>query len=642
MKNISGFWQIKNKNKDVFMNTVQGVTRLAEEKGDNAVFLTDETRLSALGCISDKSSAENASPVKSSNGRYLIIFSGELYNLAELKSELETDVSFLNESFEECVLHGIEVWGLEKTLQKMNGVFAFVVWDNREEKYFFARDKIGAKNIYYGVQNGTLFFATSLTSLRMNSLFSAEIDKNVLSLFFRYCYIPVPYSIYKDIKKLEQGFYMSCDRDFNFKKHCYWNALDVTVNGKKNLCKHFEVDAVLKTENILKKAVSKRMENKEKTGVFLSGGIDSSLIAALAQKQSELPVRTFSMGLSEKKYDETVGAEQVAKHLGAEHATFFVTPDNVLQVIPKMPDIYDEPFSDSSQIPTFMLLSFVGQHVKTGLTGDGGDEVFGGYNRYLWADNIWNKIEKIPYFAKAGAAGLIKMISPNVWDKVADKFSGIMPGIFNYRLFGDKLHKLAGVLTSRSQNEMYLSLASHWKNPEKIVLGAKEPETLPRSSELVEKIPDFVERMMFMDLMTYLPDDGVVKVVKAAESAGVNARSPILDPEVVEFSKTLPMTMKIKNGKNKWILREILYKYVPFAMVDRPKMGFGVPIDAWLRGPLKKYAENLLDEKQMKKDGILNVALVQRLWREHLRCAKNNAYDLWDVIMFQAWKNKWM
>ncbi|MBL7072746.1 MAG: asparagine synthase (glutamine-hydrolyzing) [Candidatus Omnitrophica bacterium] len=621
MGSIVGFWQIGNRDKR------------AGWKKTALKFWRDETRGVVLG-------NETAEPVVSDCGRYVIAFGGELYNGREVAEELK-DETLTNASFERVVLGAILKWGLEKALKQINGVFSLILWDAREERIFFARDKAGVGAFYYGAQNGTLFFSSNLTSLRTNELFNAELDRDVLSSFFRFAYVPVPHSIYKGINKLEAGSFISVDKELNLKKHTYWDALKITEEGRREFFGKNEDDAARELERLLKRAIVRRTESG-KTSVFLSGGIDSSLITALASAERAGEVRTFSMALNEASYNEAMDAREISKHLGTHHTEFLVTPEKALEVIPKLADIYDEPFSDSSQIPTYLLLAFAGGEVRTGLSGDGGDEIFGGYNRYLWADKVWKKAKKMPYGARGMFARAIKKIPPETWDKIADKFSKKYPALFNHRMFGDKAHKLADAVKSRSEDEMYLSLASHWREPEKLVLGSTEPKIALDLSNIRGRIPDFVERMMYLDLMTYLPDDGFVKVAKAARAAGIKVRSPIVDPEIIEFSKTLPVSMKIKNGKNKWILRRILHKYVPEEMIDRPKMGFGVPIDAWLRGPLRAWAEELLDEKEIKRDGILEPGVIGKLWKEHASGKRNNAYHLWDVLMFQSWKNRWM
>lgn len=626
MGSIAGFWQKGNGDKGAWERAARQKSRLK--------FWQDEACGIALG-------SEYHEPLRSLCGRYVIAFSGEIYNGREIREELGKEKTSIGASFERVILNAVLKWGLEKTLEKINGVFSFVLWDVREERIFFARDKVGAGTFYYGVQNGTLFFSSDLANLRANEFFSAELDRDVLSSFFRYAYVPVPHSIYKGINKLEAGLFISVDKELNLKKHVYWDALKITEEGRREFFEKNEDDAVQELECLLKRAIAKRTEIG-KTGIFLSGGIDSSLITALSASDGAEAVRTFSMALNEKGYNEAVSAGEIAKYLGTRHTEFLVTPEKALEVIPKLSDIYDEPFSDSSQIPTFLLLSFAAEHVQTGLSGDGGDEIFGGYNRYLWANKVWEKVRLVPYGARVMGSEFIKIISPKVWDKCADKFSQKFPTLFNHRMFGDKAHKLADALKSRSEDELYLALASHWRESEKLVLGATAPKSALDFSAIRKKIPDFVERMMYFDLMTYLPDDGFVKVAKAARRAGIKARGPLVDPEIIEFSKTLPVSMKIKNGKNKWILRRILHKYIPEKMIDRPKMGFGVPIDEWLRGPLRSWAEELLDEKEIKREGILDPGILGKLWKEHQGGKRNNAYHLWDALIFQSWKNRWM
>ncbi|NQT33470.1 MAG: hypothetical protein HQ594_07350 [Candidatus Omnitrophica bacterium] len=360
------------------------------------------------------------------------------------------------------------------------------------------------------------------------------------------------------------------------------------------------------------------------------------------QAQSAMPVRTFTIGFHEDRYNEAVSARGVAEHLGTDHTELYVTPDELRETIPSLPNIYDEPFSDSSQVPTYLISKLTRSHVTVSLSGDGGDENFGGYNRYLWAKRVWDGTRRVPVFMRSGLSGLMKGVSPQRWDSLSERCTSFMPGIFDHRLFGDKLHKLADALTCTSPDELYSALVSHWRDPASMVLGSREPLTILQDEKVRKAIPDFVDRMMFLDLVTYLPGDILQKVDRASMAVSLEARVPLLDHRVVEFAKRLPLSVKIKDAKSKWILRKVLSRHVPEELIERPKMGFGVPIDNWLRGPLREWAEDLLDENNMKKDGILDPRPVRKIWDEHLSGRKNWQYHLWDVLMFQAWKRKWM
>jgi len=583
-------------------------------------------------------------PMESFNGRYLIVFNGEIYNSKDIREKLEKEgIKFKDNSEAEVALNSFLIWGIRDALKMLNGVFAFAMWDKQENKLYLARDRIGVKPLYYGIQSTTLFFASELTDIAANKLFKPEIDRDVLALFFRHNYIPAPYSIYKKICKLEAGYYAVIDSNQNIKLNCYWDLRKLVEEGIKNPIDLSEEDATRELEKLLLDSIAKRMlEGNTQAAVFLSGGIDSSLTVALMQTQSNIPIKTFSIGLNDKEYNEAIHAKRIAHHLGTEHTELYITSDDALQVIPKLPDIYDEPFADSSQIPTLLVSQLARKYVTAILSGDGGDELFAGYNRYYWANSIWNTTKILPSFVKSSVTGLLKGISPQRWDKLFNRFGFLFPDAFKQRFPGDRLHKLVDLLESSYLEDIYLMLISHWKKPTDIVLSSREPKTVLHGDGIKDNIPNFIDRMMFFDLMTYLPDDGLVKVNKASTAARLKARTPMLDYRVVEFSKRLPLSFKIKNKKSKWILRKILYKYVPQKFIERPKMGFGVPMGDWLRGPLRDWAEELLNKQNLENDGFLNPEPIHRLWREHLSGSRNWQYHLWDVLMFQAWKARWM
>ena len=378
------------------------------------------------------------------------------------------------------------------------------------------------------------------------------------------------------------------------------------------------------------------MEADVPLGALLSGGVDSSAVVALMQAQSTLSVRTFSIGFCERGYNEAVHAKAVAKHLGTDHTELYVTAAEALSVIPKIPEIYDEPFSDSSQIPTFLVSKMARQHVTVALSGDGGDELFGGYNRYVWVRDVWRKVGWLPKSVRTAMARGLTSLSTQGWDRVFATIGPVLPHNLRPPLPGDKLHKLAGILACTSPEDMYRNLVSHWET-ESVVLGASEPTTSLTDHGQLADVPDFTQRMMFLDLVTYLPDDILTKVDRASMAVSLEARVPLLDHRVAEFAWTLPLAMKIQDGQGKWPLRQVLYKYIPKELVERPKMGFGVPIDVWLRGPLRDWAENLLDEARLKREGYFNPVPIRLKWREHLSGKRNWQYHLWDVLMFQAW-----
>ncbi|HYW71426.1 MAG TPA: asparagine synthase C-terminal domain-containing protein [Pyrinomonadaceae bacterium] len=393
---------------------------------------------------------------------------------------------------------------------------------------------------------------------------------------------------------------------------------------------------------MLRDAVGRRMISDVPLGALLSGGIDSSTVVALMQAQSPRPIKTFSIGFEEAAYNEAVAAKAVAQHLGTDHTELYVTPDEARGVIPQLPDLYDEPFADSSQIPTFLVCQLARRSVTVSLSGDGGDEVFSGYSGYQIAANAWSRLRLLPRPARRLAAGSIQKVPADRWDNLYAKLQPIVPSRYRRKMMGDQLYKLARVFGAADADALHHQIVSIWKSPEQLVLQAREPETPLLDPRLPELIPHFTNRMMYLDLITYLPDDILVKVDRASMGVSLEARCPLLDHRVVEFAWTLPFSYKQREGKGKWILREVLHKYVPRELVDRPKMGFGVPIDIWLRGPLREWAESLLDEQQLRQDGFFNPALVRSVWNEHLQGSLNHQHRLWIILMFQAWKAKWM
>ncbi len=668
MCGIMGFWKPPGFDRKSLRKLVTGMMDAAVHRGpDDDGFYIDEKFGLALGhrrlSIIDLSPL-GRQPMKSFNERYVIVYNGEVYNFGDLRKKLEDNfnISFKGNSDTEVILACFEVWGIEETLKKVNGMFAFALWDMKEKRLYLIRDRVGIKPLYYGVQNGILFFASELKSIRANRLFYPEINMAALALFFRHNYIPAPYTIYKNIYKLPPGCFLNVDNGLlaggSFSPHLsnssydaqhstlfpvrYWDAKIIAQDGFKNQVNLSESEAINELERLLLDAVGKRMIADVPLGAFLSGGLDSSTVVALMQAQSSIPVKTFTIGFYENNYDEARYAKKVAKHLGTDHTELYVTPKEAMEVVPSLPDIYDEPFSDSSQIPTFLVSQLTRKYVTVSLSGDGGDELFGGYNRYFWADNIRNKIKYLPGFGRNLIARMLTMVSPQCWDFLFSKLDNILPYSFKQSHPGDKLHKLSNVLRYKSADDLYRGLVSHWKEPEDLVRNSTEPDTILCDRNVRKIIPDFRDRMMFFDLITYLPDDILTKVDRASMAVSLEARVPILDHRVIEFSKRLPLSLKIKNGKSKWILRQVLNKYVPKELIERPKMGFGIPIDDWLRGPLRGWAENLLNEKKINQDGILNPEPIKELWQEHLSGKRNWQYLLWDVLMFQAWKEKWM
>lgn len=586
-------------------------------------------------------SAAGHQPMFSASGRYVIAFNGEIYNHLDIRAELERSkaaTSWRGHSDTETLLAGFDAWGIQKTLERAIGMFAFSVWDKQTHTLTLARDRLGEKPLYYGWINGVFLFGSELKALRTHPVWKGEIDRGALSLYMRHNYIPAPYSIYKGISKLRPG----CLITVSLKQRepgivTYWSGAKVAVNGVANIFTGSAPQAVNDLEVLLKDAVRQQMMADVPLGAFLSGGVDSSTVVALMQAQSSRPVQTFTIGFNEEGYNEAVHAKAVARYLGTDHTELYVTAEQALAVIPRLPSLYDEPFSDSSQIPTFLVSQLARKHVTVALSGDAGDELFCGYNRYQMTANLWRKLAAVPRPLRKLAAMALTTVAPQSWDRLAAHLATVVPATARFSNVGDKLHKGADVLSCQSADALYLGLVSHWHDPASIVIGGHEPPTLLSGDLPVLEGLDDVQRMMALDMLTYLPDDILTKVDRAAMGVSLETRVPFLDHRVAEFAWSLPQSMKLRDGQAKWALRQVLYRHVPKELIDRPKMGFGVPIDSWLRGPLREWAEALLDEGRLRQEGFFNPAPIREKWREHLSGQRNWQYHLWDILMFQAW-----
>lgn len=648
MCGITGFVQLSNTaNEDELGSTVTRMSDKISHRGpDWQGNWTDSTNGVALGfrrlAIIDLSPT-GRQPMVSACNRYTIVFNGEIYNYRDLKKEVEASGkfphAFRGTSDTEVLLAAFTVWGVEAVLQKTNGMFAFAVWDRELRTLTLGRDRLGEKPLYYGVHGKTFLFGSELKALKAHPSFQAEIDRDVLTLFLRSGYIPAPHSIYKGIYKLPPASWITFTPKLGevSTPTTYWSAREAAEKGVGAPFKGDEADAIRELEILLLDSVKIRMESDVPLGGFLSGGVDSSTTVALMQAQSSRPVKTFTMGFSEGEYDESKFAKKVAEHLKTDHTETVVTPKDALDVIPLLPTLYDEPFSDSSQIPTYLVSKIARQNVTVALSGDGGDELFGGYNRHTWGKTAWNMVEGLPDPVKSAFASGLNMVSPSGWNQIFQTLQPVLPGKLRWSNPGEKLQKLSAILKSQNPEDLYRKLISHCTNPEALVVNGKEPTTLFNNKNEWPKFSDFSLRMMYLDLVTYLPDDILAKVDRASMGVSLEARVPFLDHRIVEFAWTLPLEMKIKNGKTKHILRELLYKYVPKDLIERPKMGFSVPIDHWLKGPLKDWASNLLSPERMKKEGYLNESEITKKWQEHLSGERNFQHHLWDVLMFQAW-----
>jgi asparagine synthase (glutamine-hydrolysing) len=587
-------------------------------------------------------SKHGAQPMRSATGRFVISFNGEVYNFPSLKKQLEQlGHKFRGHSDTEVMLASIEQWGLEAAVSRFIGMFAFALWDKDQQSLSLVRDRIGIKPLYYRETATSLVFASELKALREYDSARLAIDRNVLASFFRYSYVPAPYTIYEGVNKLQPGTILTARFDasgnLETKVDTYWQLRDFAANGTPRFEGEYD-EALDQLQDLLGRAVSQRMVSDVPLGAFLSGGIDSSIVVSLMQQASTSPVKTFTIGFLEDGFNEAQWAKKVAEHLRTDHTEIYVSSEDACSVIPDLPTIYDEPFADSSQIPTVLVSRLARQDVTVCLSGDGGDELFSGYKRYDLGASVWRGIGWMPASVRSGFSRLLSELSgqrSNALEFALDPLFRRFGGASNVP---DKLQKVAALMRSSSREHAYHHIVSHWKDSLALVKGAtNEPRTmLGDPPPWLRGLPLF-DFMMAVDACTYLPDDILVKIDRASMSCGLEARVPILDHRVAEFAFGLPLAFKRKGGQQKLILRDLLSRFVPLELIDRPKMGFGVPIDKWLRGPLREWAADLLSSERLRGDGYLNPEPVLQKWKEHQSGERNWSAYLWDVLMFQAW-----
>lgn len=594
------------------------------------------TRLSIID-LSD----QGHQPMQSASGQYVIVFNGEIYNFQALRQSLErAGTRFRGCSDTEVLLEAIARWGVEVALARVNGMFAFALWDRRNRRLTLARDRLGEKPLYYGWMGQTFVFASEMKALLTHPATRIDIDRGALTLFMRHNYVPTPYSIFQGVAKLPPGTSLTVRADRPWERPealPYWSARSAAEDGCREPLDVSPKGAVDRLDTLLRESVAMRLVSDVPLGAFLSGGIDSSTIVALMQAEAPRAARTFTIGFHEARYDEAGYARAVARHLGTDHTELYVTPEDALTVIPSLPTVYDEPFADSSQIPTILLSRLARREVTVALSGDGGDELFGGYDRYRLHGHFSWIIRHLPGSFRARLAGVLTSLPPNSWEQLSRL--GVSLGakrLMNARV-GDRAHKFAEVIRSQNTHQLYKQLMSNWVQPASAVRDGYEPATPFSEAATVTSLVEPTHRLMYLDTITYLPDDILTKVDRASMSVGLEVRVPLLDHRVVEFAWRLAPQLKLRNGSGKWILRQLLHRYVPPHLVERPKMGFAVPIGHWLRGPLRPWAEELLARSRLEDEGLLQTDVIRRTWLEHLNGERDWKFALWNVLMFQAW-----
>lgn len=584
-------------------------------------------------------SPHGAQPMVSASGRFVLSYNGEIYNHLELRAKLEDQGSapaWCGHSDTETLLGCVDAWGLERTLRESVGMFAIALWDRGERILHLARDRFGEKPLYYGMQAGSLLFGSELKALEAHPDFERRIDRDAVALLLRHNYVPAPFSIWAGVRKLMPGTWVSVRvGQPPAEPVAYWSLAAVALRGGADSQLMSDDEARDALEDCLMRAVGGQMLSDVPLGALLSGGVDSSMIVALMQAQSSRPVRTFSIGFHEKGFDESVHAEAVARHLGTDHSTLHMSPADVLNMVPRMPQVYDEPFADSSQLPTSLVMALARRHVTVALSGDGGDELFGGYNRYFTLPQLWSVVGKVPTPLRHLFSRTVLGVSANRWDTLLGPFGRAV----GQARPGDKLHRVGQRLRGvRTIDDFYLALVTEWADAEALVPGSQRQRSLlGRCGEWPDP-GDPVQRMMLLDGLTYLPDDILAKVDRAAMAVSLETRAPFLDHRVAEFAWRLPLSQKIRRRQGKWLLRQVLYKHVPREIVDRPKMGFGIPLDDWLRGPLRDWAESLLSQEALHRGGLLDPAPIREAWRKQLSGGSQYGYRLWSVLMLQAWR----
>jgi asparagine synthase (glutamine-hydrolysing) len=612
---------------------------LASRGPDSHGFWTDPESGAALGhrrlAILDVSPAGHQ-PMISHDERLVITFNGEIYNFPEIRSELlARGQQFRGGSDTEVLVEACRLWGVQNVVPRLNGIFAFALWDRHTRVLTLARDHVGVKPLYWAQFDNRILFGSELKAIRVFPYWTPELDRDAIAAFHQFSYISPPNTVYKGVHKLRPGAVLTWRAGEQAQEELYWDICSIAATGEADQLRIGDAEAIAELDRLLERSVRRQMISDVPLGAFLSGGIDSSAIVALMRRASASRVKTFSIGWTEASFNEAEHAKAIAEYLGTDHTELYVLPEDALRVIPEIPNWFDEPFADASQIPTYLLSAMTRRHVTVALTGDGGDELFAGYKRYFQSLRIYQLARHLPSPAKHMLIAGLRAFPPKSYDRLTPN---VAAGAYSLQL-GHKIHRLASVLDVSSPLELMVRIVSHCQSP--VVFGGNaQSAALPLNA--TDGVLDQLSKMQLWECLGWLPEDVLAKVDRTSMAVSLEARVPLLDPEIIEFAWRLPTKLKYRNGKGKWLLRKVLERYLPTQLFDRPKMGFGVPIRTWLRGPLVDWCEDLLDATRLEQEGIVDVAEVRKKWKEHKSGERNWENVLWDVLMFEAWHRKWM
>lgn len=587
-------------------------------------------------------------PMRSASGRFVIVYNGEIYNYRHLRGRLQlSDAELRGHSDTEVLVQSLEERGVEATARASVGMFAYAAWDRQERALHLVRDRIGVKPLYWGEVGGAVAFASELSAIRKLPEFTGEIDRDALALYLRHGYVPAPHTIYRGIRKLEPGraltFTRRDDDTLRRKERTYWSLAEARARGRETPFEGSDAEAVDRLEELLTRSVRSRTVADVPLGAFLSGGVDSTTVVALLQSVLDRPARTFTIGFREDAYDEASHAHAVAEHLDTEHTELVLEAKEARAIIPELPHMHGEPFADPSQIPTFLVSRLARRDVTVSLSGDGGDELFAGYNRYGRARELWSKVAAVPRPLRRTAAGVFRAVPDRVWDTVPGWISGALSRYGRQGPLSHKLNRAAGLLECESPADLYREMFRYWSVEDRLLAGEEGAGSPPAGPDGRGRIEwpggarDFTDWMTYADAVTYLPDDILAKVDRASMAVGLEARVPLLDHRVVEFAFSLPTRLRVREGTTKWVLREVLARHLPEPLLRRDKQGFGMPVGRWLRGPLRAWAEELLAEERLRASPYLRAEPVRRRWEEHLSGRIDWRYHLWTVLMLQHW-----